>query len=153
MKINCTLLAFYISPQFRKKMPPSTLLGGRSAYPDTPWLRHWMNPVKVIHQNDSHPIGCSNQLNVPFLEPVMFNGMNWEGSITQFINSIAVYCGWDNDIRLLRLLHHVTDEAAQFVYHMCDGAAEASYEKLNKTMPFERWKWTLVSNYILVTAA
>ena len=103
-------------------------------------------PVKAIHQDDSHSIACSNppnsmnnpptsmsKLNVPFPKPGMFNGKNWEGFTAQF-NSIADYCGWDDDTRLLRLLHHVSDEAAQFVYNMCDGATRGSYEKLNRAL-------------------
>ena len=75
----------------------------------------------------------NSKVDVPFPKPGMFSGKNWEGFIAQF-NSIADYCGWDDNTRLLRLLHHVTDEASQFVYNKCDASTRESYDRLLKAL-------------------
>ena len=62
-----------------------------------------------------------------------FDGNNWEGFASQF-NSLADYYNWNSKERLLQLLHHVRDEARQFVYTKCDDSVRESYPKLEKAL-------------------
>ncbi|XP_072017078.1 uncharacterized protein [Amphiura filiformis] len=75
----------------------------------------------------------TTKFQVPMPKPKLFNGKNWEGFIAQF-QSMAEYSGWDDETKRLRLLHHVTDEASQFVYNMCDETTRSSYTKLLKAL-------------------
>ena len=80
--------------------------------------------------DDSTPAPRSG-MSVPRIDK--FDGNNWEGFASQF-NSLADYYNWNSKERLLQLLHHVRDDARQFVYTKCDDSVRESYPKLEKAL-------------------
>ena len=58
---------------------------------------------------------------------------NWESFITQF-HCLADNLGWSDSERLLQLLHHVKDDARQFVFVKCNSSTRESYRKLETAL-------------------
>ena len=58
---------------------------------------------------------------------------NWESFITQF-HCLAHNLGWSDSERLLQLLHHVKNDARQFVFLKCNSSTRESYRKLETAL-------------------
>ena len=83
------------------------------------------------NSHSSPSVAKVSHMPVPCIDK--FDGQNWEGFASQFHN-LADHLGWSDNERLLQLLHHVKDDARQFVFLKCDATVRASFCRLESAL-------------------